>query len=238
MDYLVDQEKQKKALLETLLDFHIQHHQTCIDNLIEKLETSRILEEQLKKNENEIIVRLIKEEKKKLLTFQNIECDPKVVENRINIEKLYLKKLKLMLFSDVETLQQGAVDGIQKLVSLNKEEKEEDSDDDNKNDTIKSDDHNTRYTGVIPTSSNTWAFKFMYNGQNITIGQFASPEQAAREYDQAKMDLRKGKGTTIKLNFPDQREFYKTQSSRLEKIIEMVKNEPNKKRMRDNNNFI
>lgn len=207
-------DQQKKAIQATLLKLHIDHFDLCVKMLGERVHSYDIIDKELHGDKHAYIKTILQREKGPLMTFNGVECSRDVVMGQLEDELKLLNNIKNVYVVG------GAVDALKLLSSSHTHDEEEEEEEESiNNDTIEA---GEKYIGVISTSPKTWAFKMQHKSQKLQTGKFASPEEAAMEYDLLKINLSSSK-STVRLNFPERREHYFNQKSKyLDNIIKKI----------------
>lgn len=185
----------KRALEAFILKMEVDSHKQRLQQMegvyesIKKLSSPQVIEE------------LIKKEKKRLLTFNNTQCEESTLVEMIG-EMREMLEAKEEIY---DQLVEGAPD-------RKKQKKREEED----LDSILGE---KKYIGVIRTGK-TYRLQLHYKGGAIVVGGFKDAEEAAREYDQAKIDL--FGPVCNKLNFVENKEEYLKKRSTIPQIVNIL----------------
>lgn len=181
----------KRALEAYILKQGIDSHK----NLIKQLEG---INENLKNLQSpQMIEELIKKEKKRILIFNGVPCEESTL-------KTTLTEMREMLEAKEEIYKQLTVPSFEPPEKKSKfefppEKKEE-----------------KKYIGVVRNGSK-WRLQLRYKNIPIQVCGYATPEEAAREYDQAKVDLW-GSEKCGKLNFMENMSEYLKNKSKINQV--------------------
>jgi hypothetical protein len=178
----------KRALEAYILKQEIDSHKDRMNKL-------EVMNENLKNlHSPQMIEELIKKEKNRILTFNGFTCEESTLKN-------LLGEMHEMLEAKEEIYKQltspSSFEPPEKKPKFEFSEKEEGG---------------KKYIGVVRNGSK-WRLQLRYKGAPIQMCGFATAEEAAREYDQAKVDL--WGETCTKLNFMENMSEYLKNKSKI-----------------------